>query len=78
MLGRAGEMLPSVHRLGAPPRTLDITRDEPKSTPNYQPVGENYNTLVPKEPKKKTPDRRVDVEVSEPGFCWLCCLLCCE
>lgn len=71
-------MLPSVHRLGAPPRTLDITRDEPKSTPKYEPVGENYSTLVPKEPKKKTPDQRVDVEVSEPGFCWLCCLLCCE
>ena len=70
-------MLPSVHRLGAPPRTLDIAREKPKSTREYEPVSENYNTLVPKESKKKTPDRRVDVE-AEPGFCWLCCLLCCE
>ena len=70
-------MLPSVHRLGAPPRTLDITRDEPKNTREYQPVCENYNTLVPKEPKKKTPSRQIDVE-AEPGFCWLCCRLCCE
>ena len=71
-------MLPSLRRLQAPPRTLDIARDKPTSTREYQPVGENYNTLVPKEPKKKRPVRRVDVEVFEPGFCWLCCLLCCE
>ena len=67
-------MLPSVHRLQVPPRTLDISRDD---TPKYQPVGEKYDALGRDENKKKTPDRRVDVEV-EPGWCWLCCLVCCS
>ena len=70
-------MLPPVHRLQVPPRTLDIARDKPTNTPKYQTIGEHYDALGRNENKKKPPDRRVDVEV-EPGWCWLCCLVCCS
>lgn len=71
-------MLPSTHRLkvgvGAPPPTPSISRDGAGEYARF--VGEPSDALGRKEPKKKTPDRRVDVETTDAGWFWLCCLKC--
>lgn len=78
-------MLPSTHRLKAGPRDLDFYEGEPppkKKTVRYiddglggDEFGDEFY-IGRSEKRRNTPNRKVDVE-AEPGWCWLCYLLCC-
>ena len=76
-------MLPSVHRLGtvgAPSRDLYFYEEAPRKKP-VRPIddglGDDDGVYIARNEKNKNPSRAADVEV-EPGWCWLCCLVCCS